>query len=57
MKSRNINKIEIGGKYYDELGAVVVLCFVEKNYLVARRPKCAPFIITLNEFSKRFKSE
>lgn len=54
MKDRKIIEISIGKKYYDDRGEIKTLCFVEKNYIVAKRPRCMPFIMTLNQFSKTF---
>ena len=52
-----IKKIEIGKKYFDSLGCVTVICFVDKKYLVAKRKGCIPFISSLNKFSKRFRNK
>ena len=43
-----------GDVYYDNYGDVKVICFVEKNHLVAKRKGYSPFLISRKEFLKRF---
>lgn len=50
-----IRKIELGKKYYDDIGEVKVLCFVEKKYLALKRPKCMPFIMSSTAFSLKYR--
>ena len=57
MNSQKLTKIELNKEYYDSVGSVKTLCFVEKNYIVAKRKGCTPFIVTLNNFSQRFNKD
>lgn len=49
-----ITKVSIGDNMKDSIGKIKILCFVEKNYVVAKRPKCVPFIITIKKLVRQF---
>lgn len=51
------NELNIGDIYFDEYGEVKIICFVEKNYLVAKRKGAIPFIRSKKDFLKEFQKK
>ena len=45
---------ELSQWWHDKFGDVRVMAFVE-GYVVARRPRCAPFVKSMADFKNTFK--
>lgn len=48
------NEIKRGDVYFDDIGCVAVMAFVD-GYVVARRKGCIPFVKSKKEFLLKFK--
>lgn len=46
-------KICVGDKWMDGHGVVRVMAIVE-GYVLARRPRCMPFVLSQREFREKF---
>lgn len=51
-----MKEIVRGDKYLDKHGIVVVMAYVD-GYVVAKRPRCHPFVKTRKLFLSEFKKQ
>lgn len=47
-------EIKAGDTYKDKHGVIKVMAYVD-GYVVARRPKCSPFVKSRKEFLKQYR--
>ena len=50
-----MSEITKGDKYKDKHGNVIVMAYVD-GYVMAKRPKCMPFVKSRKEFLKSFSA-
>lgn len=55
-KPKPLPVITPGERYTDGIGPVVVMTIVD-GYVMARRPKCIPFVYPARQFAQAYKRE
>ena len=51
MKGEIKDTVKVGDKIYDEYGEARIMAVAE-GYVMARRPRCMPFIVALKDIGK-----